>query len=107
MNLYNYNNYCILMDNIVIYLYELSPSISYYFNDIVDNIFLNYYMYTYNDSIDTINFKTITSINNLPSWDEKNLISYYKYSIIYINIFIYYLFIGNYNLITDNIRKIY
>lgn len=95
------------MDNIVIYLFELSPSITFYFNDTVDNIFLNYYIYAYNDTIDAINFKTILSTNNLPSWDEKNLVSYYKYIIIYINIFIYYLFIGNYSLATNNIRKIY
>lgn len=106
-NFYNYYNNYNLIDNVVIYLSELLSSISYYFNNILNDIYLNYYFYAYNDSVDIINFKIIASFNNLSTWNEENLISYYKYTVIYINIFIYFLFIGNYKLVFYNTRKIY
>ena len=107
INWNGYNTNFILIDNIIIYLSESSPSIVHYFNNTLDTIFLNYYIYSYNDALDAINFKTILTIDNLPSWDEKSSTAYYKYSIIYINVFLYYLFTGNYNLFINNIRKIY
>jgi len=91
----------------MIYLTELSFSITRFFNNILENIYLNYYLHSYNETIDVINFKLISSFNNLPTWNEKDLILYYKYTIFYINIFLYFLFISSYKLIIYSIRKIY
>jgi len=106
-NLYEYVNNYNLVDNIMIYLTELSFSITRFFNNILENIYLNYYLHSYNETIDVINFKLISSFNNLPTWNEKDLILYYKYTIFYINIFLYFLFISSYKLIIYSIRKIY
>lgn len=66
-NLYEYVNNYNLVDNIMIYLTELSFSITRFFNNILENIYLNYYLHSYNETIDVINFKLISSFNNLPT----------------------------------------
>jgi len=105
--IFNYYHNLNIVDNILSIVFNYSFFTLSEFNDIMNETYLNYYNFVNNESLNDINLKFISSINNLPTWNDNNLFSYNKYILPYTDIFLYFLILNIIYFINCNIRKIY
>jgi len=105
--IFNYYYNLNLADNILAASFKYSFFIVHNYNNLIDSVFLNYYIYMYDTSLNDINLKMISSLNNLSTWNENSLFLYNKYILPYTNTFLYFLWLNISCVVSYNIRKIY